>query len=217
MALATIQDFLHDWPGWATLATDDGDAALVLASGEVRVWELRGRLWALSVSSVKLRPSVLAKWQAVIESLENGKQLFWGYDMSRRYPILYPRGSWPTGGAFSGLNAAVASINANRKAMTVDGLPVGYVISIGDMLQVTHDNGSVTLIRAAEAATANGSGLTPEFEFRPHLDAAAAVDDVVAVKRPACKMAIVPGSVRPAVDPETGRGAISFSAMEYNE
>lgn len=215
MALATVQDFLYGFPGWTVLETDDGDASLGLASGEVRVWELRDRLWTLTVTSAKLRPTVLARWQALLESLENGKALFWGFDKARYYPSLYPSGSWPTGGAFDGLSAAIATIAVSRKAMTVDGLPAAYTISIGDMLQVTHGSGRITLVRAMEAATADGSGLTPEFEFRPYLPADAEVDDIVAVKRPACKMIMVPGSARTIVDQETGRGAITFRGLEY--
>jgi hypothetical protein len=64
-----------------------------------------------------------------------------------------------------------------------------------------------------EPATANGSGVTGEFEVRPHLWPAAAAADPVSVKQPACLMAIVPGSLSSDAQ-SSGWGSVSFSAME---
>jgi hypothetical protein len=65
-----------------------------------------------------------------------------------------------------------------------------------------------------EAATANGSGITPEFEIRPGLwPGVTAPNPNVTVKQPACVMAIMPGSVVSDAQ-TTGWGSISFSAME---
>ncbi len=140
-------------------------------------------------------------------TLENGLKTFWGYPMSRCYPILYPNGSWPTGGAFNG-TATLASINANRKAISLSGLPAGFVLSVGDYVSIAGD-----LHQVMEPATANGSGVTGEFEVRPHLWPAAAVADPVSVKQPACLMAIVPGSLSSDAQ-MAGWGSVSFSAME---
>jgi hypothetical protein len=91
----------------------------------------------------------------------------------------------------------IASINANRKALTLSGLPAGYVITMGDYLHVDYGTPSRrALLQASEGATANGSGVTGEFEVRPHLRPGIATALAVTLKKPAAKVKIVPGSVR---------------------
>lgn len=114
------------------------------------------------------------------------------------------------GASFDGTNAAVNTINANRKAVTLKGLPAGYVVSVGDYVQI----GAANLHQVMEPAKASGSGTTSEFEIRPHLWPASAVNDAVVVKRPSCIMAIVPGSISSTAELATGRGVISFQAIE---
>jgi hypothetical protein len=164
-------------------------------------------LWTLRAMTKVLSPNTLDAWRAKLTALENGLQQFRGYPMSRCYPIAYPNGSWPTGAAFTGA-AILAAINANRKAISVQALPAGFKLSVGDYLSIDGD-----LHQVMETATANASGVTGEFEVRPHLWPAAAVADPVAVKQPACLMAIVPGSVS-ADAGLNGWGSLTFQAIE---
>jgi hypothetical protein len=114
---------------------------------------------------------------------------------------------WET---FTGLNAQVNSINANRKAITLKGLNGGYTGKIGDYIQI----GTRNLHQVVENFTANTSGVTGEFEIRSHLWPESAVNDTVSLVRPSCIMTMVPGSLTSSADLQTGRGAISFQAME---
>ncbi|UGX87128.1 carbohydrate binding domain-containing protein [Phyllobacterium meliloti] len=111
---------------------------------------------------------------------------------------------------FTGLNAQVNSINANRKAITLKGLNGGYTGKIGDYIQI----GTRNLHQVMEDFTANTSGVTGEFEIRSHLWPESAVNDTVAVVRPSCNMTMVPGSLSTTAELATGRGTISFQAME---
>ena len=83
--------------------------------------------------------------------------------------MLYPQAD--AGGTILGsASVVIGSINTNRKAFALSGLPAGYVITMGDYLHVDYGTPSRrALLQAAEGATANGSGVTPEFEVRPHL------------------------------------------------
>lgn len=216
MALAAVQDILAAFPGWTTAFNlSYGDEASTQGSGQVRVAALRPALWQLAATSRSLRPSELRAWSARLASLENGKQLFYGYDLAGVYPILYPRGSWPTGTSFDGVSATVHTLDAGGKALRVDGLPAGYAVSVGDYLQITRAGDSqMLLFQAVEAATADGSGVTPLLEVRPGFAyAGLSVDDAVAVKRPACPMMLRPGSVNAAAD-IAGNGTLSFEAVQ---
>lgn len=201
-------EILADFPGWTTsfdlMMRQEQSRA---AGGVTYVKDLGPPLWTLKAQSRVLRPNELDRWRARLKVLEGGLYTFLGYSLSRVYPIAYPNGSWPTGGAFDGVSASLASINANRKAIAVDDLPAGFTFRVGDYLAVGTD-----LHQVLEDVAANGSGLTPQFEVRPHIWPGVSAGDV-SVYRPACIMALVPGSV--STDASlTGWGSISFEGIE---
>lgn len=213
MALPTIQDFLVDWPGWATLAPNCGDESSNTADGQIIVKELRPQFWDLDAVSVVLAPTRLAYWKARLTSLENGKRLFYGFDKTNYYPLAYPKGAWPTGVSFNGISAAVNSI-PDAYTLTLKSLPVGYTGKVGDFVQITWgDDDQLALHQVMEDFTANGSGITGSFAIEPYVRPGVAINDVVAVKRPACTMMIVPGSVSyPSAS--NAWGSISFKGRQ---
>jgi hypothetical protein len=212
MAISYPINLLPGFPGWTTgFSLRWRQEQSTQASGRILVKDMGSPLWTLRAASKVLSPNNLDAWRAKLEALENGLQTFLGYSMTRCYPILYPNGSWPTGGAFNGLTANLASINANRKAITVSSLPVGFTLSVGDYISITVGTRK-DLHQVMEAATAT-AGTTAEFEIRPHLWPDVTTTKAVAVKQPACQMAIVPGSI--SSDAQiNGWGSIAFSAIE---
>lgn len=214
MPIPDIQDFLHDWPGWAQLTPNYGDETSGVASGQIIVKELRPMLWQLDASSVVLRPSQIRYWKARLTSLQNGKKLFYGFDMSCFYPGSYPRGTWPTGGSFDGVSAAINSL-PDAISASLKNLPPGYTGKTGDMISVTVDDDPLTIAlhMVMEDFTANGSGVTGAFAVEPYIRPGMAIDNVVAVKRPACPMMIVPGSISYPKGADKS-GAISFTGMQ---
>lgn len=217
MALSFPLNFLPDWPGWSTqfdLAWRKEVSRQ--ASGANRVKDFGTPLWHAKYQTRDLfRPSQLDYWRAVLGSLDGGEQTFKAYHIARSYPIAYPAGSWPTGVSFNGETATVHTVGVDNKSLRVDLLPAGYVVSVGDFLSIEY--GSPTkyfLCQAVETATADGSGVTPTFEVRPHLPVGLAVDGIVRVKRPFCLMTIDPGTLSIPSN-LIGRGSISFEATQY--
>jgi hypothetical protein len=207
MAITYPLDFLDIFPGWTTefdlLWRQEQSRQ---DNGVTRVKDFSSPLWRASFQSRSMRPNELDEWRARLDALENGLQQFRAGPLSRCYPIAYPNGAGM--GVVSG--AALNTLNANRKAITVKSLPAGFQWRVGDVLQI----GTRNLHRVQEAATANGSGITGTFEIRPHLWPETAVNDLVAVVRPSCLMTVVPGSIGSTADIQTGRGSISFQAIE---
>lgn len=205
MALSQPFDFLADFPGWVTsfdlYARQEQSRQ---AGGRTIVKALGSPLWQMKAQSKPLRPNALDHWRARLDALENGLSTFHGYALSRTYPIAHPNGSW--GGGFNGSTASLVSVNVNRRAIRVGGLPPGFTFSIGDFLAIGND-----LHRVMEAAVAN-SGTTPEFEVRPHIWPGV-TSGAVSVKRPSCIMAIVPGSVASESGLD-GWGSVTFQAIE---
>ncbi|MCK1684240.1 hypothetical protein IVA87_33860 [Bradyrhizobium sp. 147] len=203
-------EILADFPGWTTafelMARQEQSRS---AAGITYVKELGPPLWTLKAQSKVLPPNVLDHWRARLKVLEGGLYTFRAYPLSRVYPIAYPRGSWPTGAGFDGVSASLAAVNANRKAIAIGDLPAGFTFGVGDYLAIGTD-----LHQVLEAAVADGAGLTAQFEVRPHIwPGVVAGGDAVAVYRPACVMALVPGSI--STDASlSGWGTVSFQGIE---
>lgn len=209
MTITYPMDLLANWPGWCT------DFDLLYrqeqsrqANGVTKVKDFGSPLWRASYATRSLSPNELDEWRARLAALENGLQQFRGVPLSRCYPIAYPKGSWPTGSSFNGA-AALASIGTNRKSVSVKSLPEGFAFRTGDMIQIGRNLHSVQ-----EPTTASSGGITGSFEIRPHLWPETVINDVVSVKRPFCLMTVVPGSITSTADLQTGRGSVSFQAVE---
>lgn len=211
MAITFPYDLLTDFPGWST----DFDLAYRQeqsrsAGGVTYVKDMGTPLWKASYQSRSMTPNELDYWRARFKLLENGLNQFYGRPKSRCYPIAYPNGSWPTGGTFNGTNAAVDVIAASRKAIRLKGLPAGYKGKTGDYLQI----GTRNLHQVMEDFVADTLGNTPSFEIRSHLWPETVVNDAVSVMRPSCLMTFVPDSLTSTAEMTTGRGTISFQAIE---
>lgn len=214
MSISYPIDLLASFPGWSTsFEPMYRQEQSRTAGGRTYVKDLGDPLWTATYQSRQLSPNELDYWRARLDAMENGLQTFIGGQMSRCYPIAYPRGTWPTGLSFDGV-AMLDSVGTNRKSVSVSGLPAGYKFSVGDMIQI----GAADLHRVMEPAVANGAGITAEFEVRPHIwpnvDANDSPAVTVTVKKPSCVMAIAPGSIQSQADPQIGWGAVSFQAVE---
>lgn len=216
MSLSAIQDILASFPGWATMELDHGDETSGQGNGQIRVKQLREPLWMLSAVSRQLTPNEIRYWKAKLDSLKNGKRLFYGYELTSYYPAAYPEGAWPTGVSFDGVSAQIYSLGSDGESLALELLPVGFVVTVGDMLSFSYGEGDPTplaLHRFVEGGTANGSGVTPELRVEPPIRTGAEAGATVSVKRPACHMMIAPNSVSTPRD-VSGRGVISFSARQ---
>jgi hypothetical protein len=210
VAITQPVNFLPTFPGW-TVGFDLAwrQEHSTQASGRVLVKNMGQPLWTMRAASKVMTPNNLDLWRAKLTALENGLVTFLGYPLSRTYPIKYPNGSWPTGGAFSGTTANLASINANRKAITLSALPAGFELSVGDFISI---GGNADLHQVMEGAIA-AAGTTTEFEIRPSLWPSRATGAAVSVYRPACLMVILPGSL--SMESQiNGFGSVSFAAVE---
>ncbi len=202
--------FFDEFPGWTTefnlLWRQEQSRT---AGGQTIAKDLGSPLWQMTAQSKSLKPNELDYWRARLTSLENGLKTFRAFPKSRCFPVAYPNGSWPTGSAFNGV-AQLATIATSRKAASLSSLPAAYKVSVGDYIQI----GDKDLHMVMEPVTANGSGVTTQFEVRPHLWPGVTAPTTARVAKPSCIMAIVPGSISTTADLSTGRGTVTFQAIE---
>lgn len=194
-------DILADFPAWATDFDLLHRQELSRTAGGFTIAKDMGTpLWRATYQTRVMRPSELDKWRAKLSTLEGSVQFFWGRP-SRCYPLAYPNGT----GMGDVPAVKIASVNGNNKSVRLSGLPAGYKASIGDYMQIKN-----TLYMVVDIA-----GL--DIEVRPHLAPGIAVNDPVKVVRPSVQMIVVPGSLSSTADAVTGRGSISFQAIESRQ
>jgi len=147
-----------------------------------------------------------AKSAALIKAVIARNGSFLAYDISRKFP-LYDK----TGSIVGSSSVLVNSKGGNNRSLSLKGLPAGYVLNISDKLSITDGTGKRALMEVVESVTANGSGVTAEFEVTPFLFTWIAVNQAVDLTSPLGKFKISPGSYRPASASGNMRGGMSFS------
>jgi hypothetical protein len=189
LALADLADLLPVAAvAWNELRQD---ATSALGSGEWLTHELGPPLHEAEVRTARMPHARAEQLRARLRTVNGGAHFY-----LCNPTMLYPQAD-PGGAVLGSASVVIASINANRRALALSGLPAGYVITMGDYLHVDYDAPPRrALLQAAEGATANGSGVTPEFDVRPHLRPGITAALAVSLKKPAAKVKIVPGSVR---------------------
>lgn len=197
MAISYPLDILADFPGWPTEFDLFHRQEYSRTAGGMTIAKDMGTpLWRASYQTRSLRPSELDQWRARLSALDGSIQRFMGRP-GRCYPIAHPNGQ----GLGSVDAVKVATIGANNKSVTLSGLPAGYKASVGDYMQIGQQLYQIVDVSAG-------------FEVRPHLAPGTAVGNVVVLVRPSVPMIILPGTLTTTAELATGRGAISFQAVE---
>lgn len=192
-------DILANFPGWSTefdlLFRQEFSRT---AGGATLAKDFGTPLWKANFATRSLKPNELDVWRARLKTLEGSLQQFMGRPFSRCYPIAYPDGA----GLGDVSNVKIASINENNKAYRLSSLPAGYQTTVGDYQQV-----GTKLYQVVDV-------VGQDIEVRPHLAPGTAVGNVVAVVKPSVPMIIMPGTLTSPAELSTGRGTISFQAIE---
>jgi hypothetical protein len=158
--------------------------------GDGRYWsaELAPPLWTASIPLVPV-PTIEARAiNARIRALDGSSKTFLVGDPSYRGPVA---------GTF-GLGAVtVGSISAARDRLSLDGMPAGFELAIGEYLSIGYGDGRRWFGEVSEAMAANASGVTPSREVRPHLPQGVTVGDAVELVKPCFKAFIPPKGFTP--------------------
>ena len=163
-----------------------------LGSGEGLTADLGPKLWEGECTTVDIRTADLEKWKARFHILDGSNNAFYLYNPSVAYPETDPDGT-----ALAGASVTVLAIEANRKEMSLAGLPAGFVVPWGAYASITGGSPSRTaLVHLAADATADGTGETGNVEFRPHLRSWITAGMAVTLIKPVAKVKLVPRSLR---------------------
>lgn len=100
-------------------------------------------------------------------------------------------------GSLNDANVKIQSVNgSDARLIALKGLPAGYIIRVGDFLGFVFSSTHYALHQVVAGATANGSGVTAEFEVVPPLQPGATANTAVALNRAPCEAVIEPRSLQ---------------------
>ena len=180
------------------------------ALGQVITNEIAAPKWRAELELISLRHADAAKLQALIEAI-GVAGTFYLHNPAHPGPRLDLAGT-----VLGGASVTIGTVGATNKTLALVGLPAGYVLSVGDMLSFSFGSNPTrrALHRVVEAATANGSGATGNFEVRPFLKAGVSDGLAVTLVKPSAKMMIEPGSFEPGTAGRVFTRGMAFTAIE---
>lgn len=134
-----------------------------------------------------------AELQALFDVLDGSINSFYIGHPLYPYPSSDPVGTVLTAWATT---IKISSINANNKELVIKDAPAGFVFPAGTFFHFDFGSSPVhrAFHRTVNAVTANGSGVTPSVEVRPHIRPGAAVDMVLEFKKPTLEARLIPNS-----------------------
>ena len=173
-------------------------------SGDGRVWqaELAPPLWTGTVTLSDMYNAEAKQIAARIRKLHGAQEALFLYDPLSKYPQADPDGT-----KLGSASVSVVALGADNASLSLQGLPAGYRLTVGDKIQVGY-GGRYAFLEVSETASADGQGITPVFGVFPHLPAGFTAGLGVILLLPACKCLIMPGSHNPG----TASGPITSGA-----
>jgi hypothetical protein len=149
-------------------------------------------LWQADVSSVEADFETIERLRARFLLLDGAIQNFMLYDPARPGPATDPAGA-----ALDGETVTIESIEANRKELSLAGLPADMALPEGTRLSVSAGSPARTFlgVLAADVA-ADSEGDAGPVEVRPHLRPWLAAGQTVTLWKPAAKVKLVTGSLK---------------------
>lgn len=181
--------------------------------GDGRIWqaELADPLWTAEVTLDADRHNAAKQIAAKIRQLHGARESFFLFDPLSLYPQADPKGV-----ILGASEVQIHTRGGDNASLRLKGLPVGYVLTIGDKGQVSYSSAPARnfFFEVSETVEADGDGITPAFSIFPNLPAGVAVDDPVNLAKPACKGFIMPGSHHPGTAAGSLTKGAAFTFME---
>lgn len=168
-----------------------------LADGTIIPASLGAALWRGTIRLARRQHRTAMAYEAMIALLQRPGASFLLHDPRIVGPL-----SDPDGVILGAAAPVIHTLDGNARQMRLGGLPVGYILSAGDMLSFSYGSSPTryALHRLVTGAVADGAGVTPLFEVVPRIRPGAVTSAAVTLIRPYCKALLMP-------DPEYGGGA----------
>jgi len=183
----------------------------ITGGGSVNVADVGPPMWRGDYVTEALTRQQFGEWEAWLASLRGGLRMFRGRPPLWRWPMAHPRGF--TGILYSGsqwdTTGNLATISTERDVITVNEMPNGVTLGLGDYLMVPAGSRR-SLHRVIEGATSASSAITLTVE--PGIRPGVATGVQVFFHEPWCEMVLF-GEPRTSRKGTRG-GSIAFTGMQ---
>lgn len=173
--------------------------------GEVYSADLAPRLWQGSVTLDGLEPAEEAEAMALIDVFRGAGRTALIYDLRRPWPQADRNGA-----LLGGANPVIASLPANRRQLSLSGLPAGYQLRRGDYIGWDYLGRRAVHKVVDSTVTASGAGTTGAIEVVPAIRAGVTVGAAVRLTKVSCRALIVPGSTSPGTTAGRRTDGVTF-------
>lgn len=178
-----------------------------MGSGDLWAAELADPLWTGEVALGAGTNNELKQAAARIRSLRGSQVAFMMCDPISQFPQADPKGS-----ILGNAVVTLRTIGPDRITARMKGFPAGYVLTVGDKLQVNYlDLIAFVEVGATVAADGDGNLDAPIF---PRLPSSFTADSLVVVQRPACPVIIVPESHKAGTATRTVTNGAGFKVIQ---
>lgn len=169
--------------------------------------ELARPLWTAEVTLNDQTLNEMKQQAALIRKLDGARQNFLLCDTTSLFPQADPDGT-----ILGSAAVTLGVIGSDRTIAPLTGLPAGYVLTIGDKMQI---NGAskIAFVEVSQTVAATAGGLAGVAIF-PRLPAWVANGAAVVLKRPACPVVIAPGSHNPGTNQGVETSGAGFKVIE---
>lgn len=159
--------------------------------GEIITMDTGSRLWKGSFSVSPKYTDEADEAQALGELLLQSGASFLITDGRKRGPRYDPNGA-----ILGASTPTISAISADRREISIAGLPSGYILQTGDLVSFVY-GGVYALHRVYGTRTANGSGNMSALEVIPAIRTGATAGANLTLIDPVCKAVVNPGSFQP--------------------
>ncbi|WP_180901763.1 hypothetical protein [Martelella soudanensis] len=158
-----------------------------IGSGVVFQAELATPLWSAAIALQPVRLPEANEISALVNGLAGAQEPFLFRDPYICGPKLDPQGA--------GLGGVAVTVSAaNGRSLSLEGMPAGYRLSIGDKIQIIASGGTHAFVEVSENVVATAGGTTGSFQVFPRLPVSVSAGASCSFARPACPCIILPGS-----------------------
>ena len=192
-----------------TFSIERRDETDELGGGDFWQASLAAPRWTAQLTLGAGRHQELKSAAAALRKLDGARQAFMMCDPISRYPYADPRGL-----IFGNSLVTIREIGADRVTARMKGFKPGYILTAGDKLQITYDEGKrFAFVEVSEttAATASGNLDAPIF---PRLSTLIVAGAAVPVIRPACPVFVSPTSHNPGTARRTITDGASVTLIQ---
>lgn len=180
-----------------------GDETDELGGGNFWQAELVKPKWTADLTFARGRHQELKEAAALIRALDGARTAFLMCDPTSLYPYADPRGI-----IFGSRAATIREIGPDRITARMRGFPAGYVLTVGDKLQITYSGGQQHAYVEVSATVSADSGGNVDAPIFPRLPILVGATDPVTVIRPACPVVVAPTTHNPG----TARSGVTEGA-----